>query len=196
MTFTGPQIAEPMQRRAPDFEKLTGAKVNVITVPFSDLYQKLLTDWSSGTNSIDAGVFAPQWMVDYVTPGLLEDLSDRVAKDTAIKQDDIAPFFREFSQKFNGKTYMLTLDGDFHMVYYRTDVAKKLGMKPPQDLGRLSGLRQGRQRQGLERRRQAGLRLLHRQEAQRAGLLVHLRSSARWCSPRALARACSSTPTT
>ena len=30
VTFTGPQIAEPLQRRAPDFEKLTGAKVNVI----------------------------------------------------------------------------------------------------------------------------------------------------------------------
>ena len=38
MTFTGPQIAEPLQRRAPEFEKLTGAKINVITVPFSDLY--------------------------------------------------------------------------------------------------------------------------------------------------------------
>src|SRR5215210_26154 len=76
MTFTGPQIAEPLQRRAPDFEKLTGAKVNVITVPFSDLYTKLLTDWSSGTNSVDAGVFAPQWMVDYIAGGLLEDLTD------------------------------------------------------------------------------------------------------------------------
>jgi|RhiMetdeSRZDD1v2_1073273.scaffolds.fasta_scaffold02631_11 multiple sugar transport system substrate-binding protein len=132
MTFTGPQIAEPLQRRAPDFEKATGAKVNVITVPFSDLYQKLLTDWTTGTNSVDAAVFAPQWMVDYVTPGLLEDISDRVAKDEAIKLDDIAPFFREFSQKFNGKTYMLTLDGDFQMVYYRTDVAKDLGLNPPQ----------------------------------------------------------------
>ncbi len=132
MTFTGPQIAEPLQRRAPDFEKATGAKVNVITVPFPDLYQKLLTDWTTGTNSVDAGVFAPQWMVDYVTPGLLEDISDRVAKDEAIKLDDIAPFFREFSQKFNGKTYMLTLDGDFQMVYYRTDVAKELGLNPPQ----------------------------------------------------------------
>ena len=70
MTFTGPQIAEPLQRRAPDFEALTGAKVNVITVPFSDLYTKLLTDWSSGTNSIDAAVFAPQWMVDYIAAGL------------------------------------------------------------------------------------------------------------------------------
>jgi multiple sugar transport system substrate-binding protein len=47
VTFTGPQIAEPLQRRAPDFEKLTGAKINVTTVPFSDLYTKLLTDWSA-----------------------------------------------------------------------------------------------------------------------------------------------------
>ncbi|WP_374377455.1 ABC transporter substrate-binding protein [Dongia sp.] len=132
MTFTGPQIAEPLQRRAPDFEKLTGAKINVITVPYSDLYQKLLTDWTSGTNSVDAGVFAPQWMVDYVTPGLIEDLTDKVAADTALESDDIAPFFREFSQKFNGKTYMLTLDGDFQIAYYRTDVAKELGLKAPQ----------------------------------------------------------------
>src|SRR4249920_2683216 len=131
MTFTGPQIAEPLQRRAPDFEKLTGAKVNVITVPFSDLYQKLLTDWASGTNSIDAGVFAPQWMVDYVTPGYLEDLSGRVSADKDLKLDDIGQFFREFSMKFNGKTYMITLDGDFQMAYYRTDVLEKLGMKPP-----------------------------------------------------------------
>ncbi len=131
MTFTGPQIAEPLQRRAPDFEALTGAKINVITVPFSDLYTKLLTDWSSGTNSIDAAVFAPQWMVDYVSGGYLEDLTDRVAADKDIAADDVAPFFRDFSQKYAGKTYMLTLDGDFHMMYYRTDVLKEAGLEPP-----------------------------------------------------------------
>src|SRR5687767_8860559 len=131
MTFTGPQIAEPLQRRAPDFEALTGAKINVITVPFADLYTKLLTDWSSGTNSIDAAVFAPQWMVDYVSGGYLEDLTDRVAADKDIAADDVAPFFRDFSQKYAGKTYMLTLDGDFHMMYYRTDVLKEAGLEPP-----------------------------------------------------------------
>ena len=131
MTFTGPQIAEPLQRRAPDFEKLTGGKINVITVPFSDLYQKLLTDWATGTNSIDAAVFAPQWMVDYVTAGYLEDLTQRVAKDQALQENDIASFFREFSQRFGGKTYLITLDGDFHMAYYRTDVLQKLGKQPP-----------------------------------------------------------------
>ena len=131
MTFTGPQIAEPLQRRGAEFAEATGATINVVTVPFSDLYQKLLTDWVSGTNSIDAGVFAPQWMVDYVTPGLLEDLTDSVAADDAIDEQDVAEFFREFSQKYDGKTYMLTVDGDFHMVYYRTDVAEELGLEAP-----------------------------------------------------------------
>lgn len=131
LTFTGPQIAEPLQRRAPEFEKLTGAKVNILTVPFSDLYQKLLTDWASGTNSVDAAVFAPQWMVDYTKGGFLEDLSARVAKDAALKENDVMPFFVDFSQKYNGKTYLIALDGDFQMVYYRTDILQQLGKQPP-----------------------------------------------------------------
>lgn len=132
MTFTGPQIAEPLQRRAPEFKKLTGATINVITVPFSDLYTKLLTDWATGTNSIDAAVFAPQWMADYVGSGYLEDISSRIAKDKALELDDIGKFFRDFSMKFGGKTYTITLDGDFQMAYYRSDLLKEAGMKPPE----------------------------------------------------------------
>ena len=130
MTQTG-AIQEPLQRRAPAFEKLTGAKINVIAVPFSDLYQKVLTDWASGTNSVDAAVFAPQWMVDYVAGGYLEDLGPRIAQDKALQWNDIAPFFRDFSSSFGGKTYLVPLDGDFHMLYYRTDVLEKAGLKPP-----------------------------------------------------------------
>src|SRR5258708_6103285 len=72
LTFVGPQVAEPLQRRGPDFEKLTGAHINVITVPNSDLYQKALTDLSTGTNSYDAFLFAPSWIVDFAPPGYLE----------------------------------------------------------------------------------------------------------------------------
>ena len=122
LTFTGPQIAEPLQRRAPDFEKLTGAHINVITVPFSDLYQKALTDFSTGTNSYDALVFDPQWMADFIAPGYLEDLSDKVKNDPTLQWNDIAPFFRDFSASYQGKVYAIPLDGDFHMIYYRTDL--------------------------------------------------------------------------
>jgi len=132
ITFTGPQIAEPLQRRGPDFQKLTGAKINVITVPFSDLYQKILTDVATGTNSFHAFVFDPQWLADFVTPGYLEELTSRVKADKALQWNDIMPFFRNFSATYGGKNYTVPLDGDFQMVYYRTDLFKQAGLKPPQ----------------------------------------------------------------
>ena len=148
-------------------------------MPFSDLYTKLLTDWSSGTNSVDAGVFAPQWMGDYVTGGFLEDISDRIAKDKALQWDDIAPFFRDFSAKYNGKTYLIPLDGDFHMIYYRTDVFAANGLKPPETWDDYVAVAKRAERQGHERRRDARLRLVHLQEAQRPSLLVHHRDRRR-----------------
>jgi len=132
LTFTGPQIAEPLQRRGPAFSKATGAKINVITVPFSDLYQKILTDMATGTNSFQAFVFAPQWMADYVTAGYLEDLTPRITADKALQWNDIAPFFRDFSATFAGQIYTIPVDGDFQMVYYRTDLLQQAGLKAPQ----------------------------------------------------------------
>src|SRR5438876_1172627 len=132
VTFTGPQIAEPLQRRAPDFEKATGAKVQIITVPFSDLYQKVLTDFATTTTSYDATVVDPQWMGDYVPPGYLEDLTDRVQNDSTLQWNDIAPFFRDFSATFKGHVYTVPLDGDFQMVYYRKDLLQRDGLQPPE----------------------------------------------------------------
>ena len=122
LTFDGPQVAEPLKRRAPDFEKLTGAKINVIAVGFQEIYDKAILDLSTGTNSFDAFVFNPQWLGDFTGPGYLEDLSARVASDPVVQWDDIGPFFRDFNATYAGKTYMVPLDGDFHMVYYRSDI--------------------------------------------------------------------------
>jgi multiple sugar transport system substrate-binding protein len=131
LTFTGPQIAEPLQRRGPDFTELTGATINVSTVPFNELYQKLLTDMATGTNSFDAFVFAPQWMVDFIVPGYLEDLTPRIEADEDIRWEDVAPFFRDFSASYQGRIYTIPLDGDFHMGYYRTDLLGEAGLEPP-----------------------------------------------------------------
>jgi multiple sugar transport system substrate-binding protein len=122
LTFNGPQVAEPLQRRAPDFEALTGAKINVIAVGFQEIYDKAILDLSTGTNSFDAFVFNPQWLGDFTGPGYLEDLSARVTSDPVVQWDDIGPFFRDFNATYAGKTYMVPLDGDFHMVYYRSDI--------------------------------------------------------------------------
>ena len=123
LTFNGPQVAEPLIRRAPDFEALTGAHINVIAVAFQDIYDKAFLDASLGVNSFDAYVFNPYSLVgDFAGPGYLEDLTDRIAADPSIEWDDIGPFFRDFSATYEGKTYTIPLDGDFHMVYYRSDL--------------------------------------------------------------------------
>lgn len=131
LTFVGPQVAEPLQRRGPDFTELTGAKVNVVTVPNSELYQKALTDLATGTNSFDGFLFAPSWIVDFAPAGYLEDLTDRVNNDPALEWEDIAPFFRDFNS-YQGKIYSIPLDGDFHMVYYRSDILAQEKLEPPQ----------------------------------------------------------------
>ena len=131
LTFNGPQVAEPLQRRAPDWAKLTGGHVNVVAVGFQTIYDKALLDASTGTNAFDAYVFDPQWMGDFTGPGYLLDLTDRVTNDPQLNWQDIGPFFRDFNATYNGKVYTIPLDGDFHMVYYRKDILEKDGVKPP-----------------------------------------------------------------
>jgi multiple sugar transport system substrate-binding protein len=131
LSFAGPQVTEPLLRRGPDFEALTGANVEVTTVPFAELYTSILTDQTTGTNSYDAFVMSPQWNADYVAAGILEDLTERVANDPDIQWDDIAPFFRNYIATYNGSTYVIPLDGDFHMIYYRTDLFEEAGLEGP-----------------------------------------------------------------
>ncbi|OCQ92028.1 ABC transporter substrate-binding protein [Oscillatoriales cyanobacterium USR001] len=125
-------IAEPIQRRIPEFEKLTGAKVKVVTFPFGKLYQAIKQDLSQGTKTYDAMVFATQWMVDYAAPGYLENLTPRIAADPSLEWNDIAPFFRDFSSTYQGKIVSIPVDGDFHMVYYRADLLQTAKLNPPE----------------------------------------------------------------
>lgn len=131
LSFAGPQVTEPLLRRGPDFEALTGANIEVTTVPFAELYNTILTDQTTGTNSYDAFVMSPQWNADFVAAGILEDLSSSVANDPDIQWEDIAPFFRNFIATYNGSIYVIPLDGDFHMIYYRTDIFADAGVEPP-----------------------------------------------------------------
>ena len=131
LTRPGPVIAGRLAERGKEFEAATGAKIVVTEVPFAEIFPKLQADWTTGTNSIDVGVFAAGWGVELAGAGLLEDMDPYVAKDTKIDMADIAPYFREFGQKIGGKTMLLMVDGDFQMVYYRKDVLEANGQQPP-----------------------------------------------------------------
>ena len=131
LSFVGPAVTEPILRRQPDFEALTGAHLEITTVPNSELFDDIVKDQSTGTNSYDVFIQAPQWKADLVSAGYLEDLTDRVAGDAAIQWDDIAPFFRNFIATYDGKIYNIPLDGDINNIYYRTDVFADANVEPP-----------------------------------------------------------------
>ena len=54
-----------------------------------------------------------------------------MAADKLINEADIAPYFREVNQKIGGATKLITVDGDFQMVYYRDDVLTAAGLTAP-----------------------------------------------------------------
>jgi multiple sugar transport system substrate-binding protein len=131
LTFDGPQILEPLERRAAEFHDRTGIQIQISHVPFRELYQAMLDDVRSQSHTYHAYVFVSQWLPDFAAPGFLEDLGARVAADTALDWDDISLFFREFGASYDGRTYAIPLDGDFQLVYYRTDLLSSAGLQPP-----------------------------------------------------------------
>ena len=84
MTRPGKVIAQPLIDRGVEFTKLTGAKVEVAEVPFAELFQKVQTDWTTGTNSVDIGVVTAGWVVELAGAGLVADLTPFVEKDTKL----------------------------------------------------------------------------------------------------------------
>ena len=131
LTRPGYVIAGRLAERGKEFEAKTGGKIVVSEVPFAEIFQKIQTDWTTGTNSIDVGVFAAGWGVELDAAGLLENLQPYVDKDAALDINDVAPYFRDFGQKIGGLTKLIMVDGDFQMVYYRTDVLSEAGQQPP-----------------------------------------------------------------
>ncbi|MEG4345347.1 extracellular solute-binding protein [Microcoleus sp. A003_D6] len=120
------------ERNIAGFESLTGAKVNLTGVPFKQFYDILQKNWSGNNSKYDMAVILPQWLIDLIDAGYLEDLTARVKADAALQWEDIAPIFRNVSATYKGRIYSIPLDGDFHMVYYRTDLLKEAGLTPPE----------------------------------------------------------------
>jgi multiple sugar transport system substrate-binding protein len=129
--FDGPQLAG-LERRARTFETVTGATVRLEAIEPVVLLDFLLNDLASGANRFDGFVINTQWLADFVEPGYLLDLTERVEADAALAWTDIAPFFREIGARYRGPIYAIPLDSSLLIIYYRTDVLEEIGMAPPQ----------------------------------------------------------------
>ncbi|MEL7036340.1 MAG: extracellular solute-binding protein [Cyanobacteria bacterium J06592_8] len=130
MTLTKP-VGATVEKRAAEFEALTGAKITVKSADYTELYQTILNDLTTRTNQYDVMILKANWMPDYIESGYLKDLTDDVSNDPSLEWDDIASFFREYGHVYANKIYSIPIDGNYHLMYYRADLLSEAGFQPP-----------------------------------------------------------------
>jgi len=116
-----PNMGEPVALHAKQFEKLTGAKINVHHISFGKLYQEglwgLKKTKSNGNSIYDIVFYGSLWLPDFV---------EHVAPIPqywldSIEYKMVMPFHKGIAM-WNGTPYQPTIDGDRHFFQYRKDV--------------------------------------------------------------------------
>ncbi|GIL13035.1 MAG: ABC transporter substrate-binding protein [Chloroflexota bacterium] len=110
---------------ADDFAAM-GINIEIVEVPFADVYQVLKTEFVAGSGAFDVVTFYPSFIGDFAGNGYLLPLDDLMAREPASVwdpiMDDVLVPFRELYNKWGGQTYALTIDGDVLVMMYRADL--------------------------------------------------------------------------
>jgi multiple sugar transport system substrate-binding protein len=115
-------ITGPYYEHRAEFEDLTGAKLNIIEVPFEDHYTKVKTDLETNTGAYDGFVAGAWWLGDLVSADFIVPYDDYY-KDPKFPQWDIEQVLPgpRALLTWAGKKYMVCNDHDGQVMYYRKD---------------------------------------------------------------------------
>jgi len=116
-TQTGPPLASAVEAAVAPFKKLTGAKINLITTPFSALYTKTIANFATGGGAYDAIINPSSWLGDYAP--YVVDLTSMIHKDASLKWNDI---IYQRNGQWAGRQIAMPLDGDNQLMYWRRDI--------------------------------------------------------------------------
>lgn len=119
----GLQALDPLNFSGPLWEELTGIKINVVEIPFDEMFPKTMAEFRAGTGAYDVLNVVPSQMPDLVNAGVLEPL-DEYIDNYGFREHlkTIAPVYRDNWMTVNGVTYGLPDDGDVYVLYYRKDL--------------------------------------------------------------------------
>lgn len=115
-------ITGPFYEHRAEWEEMTGAKLNIIEVPFEDHYTKMMTDLQTGTGAYDGFVAGAWWLGDLVAGDFIYAYDDWYDDPRFPKWDinDVLPGPR-LLLTWAGKKYMVANDQDGQIMYYRRD---------------------------------------------------------------------------
>ncbi|MBC7224690.1 MAG: extracellular solute-binding protein, partial [Anaerolineae bacterium] len=114
------------------FEEETGARVNVLVVPYGNVTEKAVLDVTSGAGEYDVVEYWYPMLGSLVEHGVLEDLTEWWETHAQeIQADDFVPVFREAFTTIEGRRYGIPYDGDLHLLFYNTTLFAKHNVQPP-----------------------------------------------------------------
>lgn len=117
---------------AADFQAATGAKVNITAVPYDQVQQQATLDVMSGANRFDVLDYWYPSVGAMATEGVIEDVTDWIARDTAqIQPEDFIPAIYDSYTSFNGRRWGLPYDGDTHVLFCNTEILARNGLSVP-----------------------------------------------------------------
>lgn len=110
-----------VQNHIDEFEEETGIHVNIETIGYSSMHEKLLTQMISSTNAYDVVVVDCYWVGEFTEAGWLEDLGPYIEESGF----DTSPYLDSMMNmvgKVDGTTYMIPFYNYMMSLIYRTDV--------------------------------------------------------------------------
>jgi len=121
---------------APEFEKITGAKLELYEAPYGETFEKIMTGLITRAGAYDIIGPSYDWLGPMV-PFLLP-LDDYFAETPEIPLDDYVPGFINRGRlndrgvmDAQGKLYAYPFDGDIWVLYIRQDLFAKEGITVP-----------------------------------------------------------------
>lgn len=129
-------FTDGVQKLLPDFEKLTGIKVQLEVFPESEFWNKMLIEFNGGSNPPDAFMLNYNTVAQYSTGGWLEPL-DQYIKNPKLTDDkwydfnDFLPKALDFGT-FQDVFYGLPVTGEWQILFYRKDLYEQKGLKVPE----------------------------------------------------------------
>jgi multiple sugar transport system substrate-binding protein len=114
------------------FTEETGARVNVLVVPYPNMIEKATLDVTSGAGEYDVIQYWYPGLGSLVENGVLADVTDWWDSNAdAFDVDDIVPAFKDTYTWYEGKRWGIPYDGDIHLMFYNTTLFEKYDVTPP-----------------------------------------------------------------
>ena len=120
------------QKLTPQFEDLTGIKVNWVTISESAMYGRILMELSAGGKNINAMMVCAEYLFGLVDLDAIEPLNKYIENLPAwFDWEDIIPAYRSVLTGLDGNVYAAPFAGESGFLMYRKDLFDKYGISVP-----------------------------------------------------------------